>query len=362
MNAIQKIERKQLKGIGQIPVCKITDWENQIDKYYNIGVQEILKGKLALVLLAGGQGTRLGLDGPKGTLNVGITKKLYLFELLIKNTLKVVEKIGCLIPFFIMTSELNDIETRAFFETHDYFGYNPNYIRFFIQESNVVTDLAGEPLYKAPGERMTSPNGNGGWFSSLYNSNIVKDSLFNRVEWINVFSVDNVLQGIADPVFLGATINSGDICGAKVIKKSYPEERVGAICTLNGKPYIIEYYELDELKKDNPALDMCMFNYGVTLNYLFRVSELEKTLNVDMPLHKVKKNVKRYYKNGKYHESMELNAYKYETLALDLIHMMDSCMVFEIEREKEFAPIKNKEGTDSLETARMLLQKNGWNL
>lgn len=111
----------------------------------------------------------------------------------------------------------------------------------------------------------------------------------------------------------------------------------------------------DDLKREYTEL-------GVTLNYLFRVSELGKTLSVDMPIHKVKKNVKRYYKNGRYGESSELNAYKYETLALDLIHMMDSCLAFEIEREKEFAPIKNKEGKDLLDTARELLQMNGWEL
>lgn len=163
-------------------------------------------------------------------------------------------------------------------------------------------------------------------------------------------------------MFLGATIESGYACGSKVIRKAYPEERVGAICTLKGSPCIIEYYELDDLKSEYIELDDAMFNYGVTLNYLFRVSELGKTLSVDMPIHKVKKNVKRYYKDGRYVESSELNAYKYETLALDLIHMMDSCLAFEIEREKEFAPIKNKEGKDSLDTARELLKMNGWEL
>ena len=357
-----KDNRKEIQDLGKIPISKISDWQRMSEKYEQVGLQAIAEGKLALVLLAGGQGTRLGFDGPKGALNVGITHELYVFELLIRNTMKVVEKAGCFIPFYIMTSESNDAVTRDFFEKHNYFGYDSKFIRFFIQESNPVTDLDGEPLYQAPGEILTSPNGNGGWYSSLYNSDVLKDGLFDGVEWINVFSVDNVLQGIADPVFLGATIESGYACGSKVIRKAYPEERVGAICALKGRPYIIEYYELDELKREYTELDDAMFNYGVTLNYLFRVSELGKTLSVDMPIHKVKKNVKRYYKDGRYEESSELNAYKYETLALDLIHMMDSCLAFEIEREKEFAPIKNKEGKDSLDTARALLKMNGWEL
>lgn len=346
--------------IDKICVKSVSEWKNRIEQYKQSGVYAISEHKLALVLLAGGLGTRLGFDGPKGALNIGITKELYVFELLIRNTMRVVEQAGCFIPFYIMTSRPNDLETREFLMDHNYFGYDPEYIRFFVQESNPVTDFDGKPMYSEPGKVLMSPNGNGGWYSSLYNSDIIRDGFFDGIEWINVFSVDNVLQGIADPVFLGATIESGCVCGAKVIKKAYPEERVGAICTLDGKPYIIEYYELDELKKFHSELDDSMFNYGVTLNYLFQVEELEKTLAVDMPIHKVKKNVKRYYKDGRYVESSQLNSYKYETLALDLIHMMDSCFVFEIEREKEFAPIKNKEGADSIATARMLLQKNGW--
>ena len=348
--------------ISQIPISFVADRMGKEDKFYEKGLDIIKEGKLALVLLAGGQGTRLGFDGPKGTLNIGISKDIYIFELLIKSTLRIVEQVGAYIPFYIMTSQTNDEETRKFFSDHNFFGYDSEYIRFFVQESNPVTDLNGEVLYKNPDEILLSPNGNGGWYSSLWNSSAIRDSLFEGIEWINVFSVDNVLQGIADPVFLGATIDSGFSCGAKVIQKAYPEERVGAICMLEGKPYIIEYYELDELKRQNKELDETIFNYGVTLNYLFQTSKLEKTLSVDMPIHRVKKNVNRYYKDGKYIESKELNAYKYETLALDLIHMMDSCLAFEIEREKEFAPIKNRVGNDSLETARILLEKNGWKL
>ncbi|MBQ8980569.1 MAG: UTP--glucose-1-phosphate uridylyltransferase [Eubacterium sp.] len=320
----------------------------------------IREGKLALVLLAGGQGTRLGYDHPKGMFNVGTDRELFIFECLINNTMKVVKKAGCFIPFYIMTSSINNDETVAFFKEHNYFGYNPDYITFFVQESNPVTDFEGNILLADKDKLCMSPNGNGGWFSSMERNGLLDKLLNSPAEWINVFSVDNVLQGIADPVFLGATIESGKTCGAKVVAKAAPDEKVGAICTMSGKPHIIEYYELsDKMMNEKNPDGTYAYGYGVILNYLFPIKKLKRTLKTDMPLHIVKKAVPYMNYDGTYVTPTDVNAYKYETLALDLIHAMDSCLAYEIEREKEFAPIKNKEGIDSIESARELLRKNG---
>ncbi len=334
--------------------------EEKRGEYEKIGLDTIRDGKLALVLLAGGQGTRLGYDHPKGMFNVGVNKDLYIFECLINNTMKVVEKAGCFVPFYIMTSSINNDETVAFFEEHNYFGYNPDYITFFVQESNPVTDFEGNILLADKDELCMSPNGNGGWFSSMERNGLLDSLLESTVEWINVFSVDNVLQGIADPVFLGATIESKKTCGAKVVAKATPDEKVGAICTMSGMPHIIEYYELSEKMMNEKNSDgTYAYGYGVILNYLFPIKKLKHTLNADMPLHIVKKAVPYMDYDGNYINPSEVNAYKYETLALDLIHAMDTCLAYEIIREKEFAPIKNKEGVDSIDTARELLKKNG---
>ena len=334
--------------------------EEKREIYEKTGLNAIRAGKLALVLLAGGQGTRLGYDHPKGMFNVGINKDLYIFECLINNTMKVVKKAGCFIPFYIMTSSINNDETVAFFKEHDYFGYDSDYITFFVQESNPVTDFEGNILLTDKDELCMSPNGNGGWFSSMERNGLLDSLLESPAEWINVFSVDNVLQGIADPVFLGATIESKRTCGAKVVAKAAPDEKVGAICTMSDKPHIIEYYELSEKMMNEKNDDgTYAYGYGVILNYLFPIKRLKHTLKADMPLHIVKKAVPYMDYDGNYITPSEVNAYKYETLALDLIHAMDSCLSYEIIREKEFAPIKNKEGVDSIETARELLIKNG---
>lgn len=347
-------------GIEPMDVMLMDTIRDNHDEYEAAGLEAIRAGKLALVLLAGGQGTRLGYDHPKGMFNVGINRELYIFECLIGNTMSVVEKAGCFIPFYIMTSDINNEETIAFFKEHNYFGYNPDYITFFVQESNPVTDFDKNILLADKDEICMSPNGNGGWFSSMERNGLLDEILDSPIEWINVFSVDNVLQGIADPVFLGATIKSRKTCGAKVVAKAAPDEKVGAICTMSGMPHIIEYYELsDKMMNEKKPDGTYAYGYGVILNYLFPVKKLKKTLNSDMPLHIVKKAVPYMDYDGNFVNPDAVNAYKYETLALDLIHAMDSCLAYEIEREKEFAPIKNKEGVDSIESARELLLKNG---
>ena len=187
-----------------------------------------------------------------------------------------------------------------------------------------------------------------------------KDLKDKGVEWLNVFAVDNVLQQIADPVFVGATIESGCVSGSKVVRKCDPYERVGAMCLENGKPSIVEYYELTpemaEAKNENGSLQ---YGFGVILNYLFRVDKLMAIAEKSLPLHVVEKKVPYIDEDGAEHKPETPNAYKFETLILDMVYMMDNSLPFEVDREKEFAPVKNATGTDSVETARALLEKNG---
>lgn len=331
--------------------------------YKKTGLDAIKNGRLCLLLLAGGQGTRLGLDKPKGTFNMGTGRELFIFQLLIEHTMDVVKEAGTFINLYIMCSDINYEDTTSFFRQHDYFGYDPEYIHFFVQELNPATDFDGKILMSSKSSLAMSPNGNGGWFSSMNRAGLLNDIFNSSIEWINVFSVDNVLQRIADPVFLGATIQSNSMCGAKVVYKTSPDEKVGAMCTENGKPHIIEYYELSDrmMNMRNPDGSLA-YGYGVILNYLFPISRLRETLDSHMPLHVVKKAVPYIDDNACLVTPETANGLKFETLALDLIHEMDSCLVFEVDREKEFAPVKNRAGVDSIDTARELLVKNGYSL
>ena len=321
---------------------------------------EILKsGKVGAVMLAGGQGTRLGSSAPKGTYNVGITKPLYIFECLIKNLLQVTQEYGARVPLLIMTSDKNDEETRAFLQEHAYFGYPKEDVFFFMQSMAPCTDLNGKILLEAKGRLALSPNGNGGWYSSMRRAGLAQLMQSQGVEWLNVFGVDNVLQRIADPIFVGATALSGADCGAKTVSKVAPEERVGVLCKRGGKPDIIEYYELDEtMANARDEEGELLYRNGVILNYLFRISALEEVAKYKIPVHRAKKKVP-YFDGEKYVSPQVENAYKFEMLILDLIHLLKGCLPFEVEREREFAPIKNATGVDSVESARVLLTKNG---
>lgn len=333
------------------------------DTYLNAGIDTIKNGDLALVLLAGGQGTRLGFSGPKGTFNVGVTKDMFIFQLLIEHTLDIVKLADTWIHFFIMTNEKNHDDTTTFFKEHNYFGYNPDYIHFFKQEMVPSVDFNGKIYLEEKGRIAMSPNGNGGWFSSLCKAGHLSKLTEHNIKYINVFSVDNVLQRIADPVFLGAVIKEGYLSGGKVVRKAYPNEKVGVLCTNHGKPYIVEYYELtDEMRNQRDENGDYAYNYGVTLNYIFPVDRLMKIMNESMPLHIVKKAIPYVDKNGDIVKPAEPNGYKFETLALDMIAFMGTCLPFEVEREKEFAPIKNATGNDSIDSARELLKQNGYTL
>lgn len=350
----------QARGkIEPIKAVSIRDIADKSEEYMNIGVDALKNGKIAAVLLAGGQGTRLGFDKPKGMFNIGVNKELYIFECLINNLMKVVNQTGSWIPLCIMTSEKNNADTVNFFKEKNYFGYNSEYVHFFIQEMAPSVDYNGKILLESKSRISTSPKGNGGWFASLKRANILDKLVAQGVEWLNVFSVDNVLQKIADPMFIGAVIQSGCKSGSKVVAKQDPHERVGAMCLEDGKPSIVEYFELtEEMAVQRLENGELAYKYGVILNYLFNINELETISKTALPLHIVEKKIPYIDENGVLQNPDKPNGYKFETLILDMIHMSESCLPYEVERNKEFAPVKNAEGADSVETARALLKEN----
>ena len=352
---------EQARGeFAPLGAMELPEIEAKKEEFKAAGLEAIKACKVGAVLLAGGQGTRLGFDKAKGMYNIGLNKDLYIFEQLIRNLQKVTDEAGVDVPLYIMTSDKNDTDTRAFFAEHDYFGYNKDYVKFFVQEMVPAVDFDGNVLVEAEDSLAMSPNGNGGWFTSLLKAGLGEDMKEKGVEWLNVFAVDNVLQQIADPVFVGATLQSGCVSGAKVVRKVDPYERVGALCLEDGKPSIIEYYELTpEMAEATNEAGTLLYGFGVILNYLFRVDKLIAIAEKNMPVHVVEKKVPYIDENGVAVKPETPNAYKFETLVVDMVYMMDDCLSFEVDREKEFAPVKNATGVDSVESARALLQKNG---
>lgn len=358
MSQETKTEEDQLESI---PTLTITEIQKRQDEFKAAGNEALKQGKVAAVLLAGGQGSRLGFDGPKGTLNVGIHRELYLFEILIRNMEKNVKPLGVYMHMYVMTSDRNHEVTVQFFEEHNYFGYPKEYLHFFKQDMAPSLDLNGKILLEEKGKISLTPNGNGGWFSSLQRNGMIQEMKEKGIEWLNVFSVDNVLQNIGDPVFLGATILQGHASGAKVIAKVNPDEKVGAICLRNGRPSVVEYSELtDELRNSMDENGNYKYNYGVTLNYLFHIQTTEERAKDKMPIHRANKKIECLDEQGNHIKPEQPNGYKLETFIFDILAFFDAVTVFEVVREDEFAPIKNRTGVDSLDTAReLLVQKRG---
>ena len=347
----------KLEPLGALEVSEI---EKRKEEFTQIGIEALKAQKVGAVLLAGGQGTRLGFDKPKGMFNVGITKDLYIFECLIHNLMDVVNQINTWVPLYIMTSDKNHEDTVHFFEEKQYFGYNKDFIRFFKQDMAPSVDFNGKLLMEDKDRLSLSPNGNGGWFHSLQNAGLISHMKELGVEWLTVFAVDNVLQRINDPAYVGAVIASGCDCGGKVVRKADPYERVGVLCLEDGKPSIVEYYEMTDdmihLRDENGNL---LYNFGVILNYMFRLDKLEQIVNKELPVHIVEKKIPYMDETGTFIKPDKPNGYKFEELVLDMIHLMDSCLPYEVVRNHEFAPIKNPTGVDSVESARALLQENG---
>lgn len=346
--------------ITPLAAMELSEIEANKESFTATGLEAIRAGKVGALLLAGGMGTRLGSDNPKGMYNVGLTRDLYIFECLINNLMDVVRQADAWIHLFVMTSDKNNDATISFLKEHDYFGYKAEYVHFFKQEMAAATDYEGKIYLEEKGKLSTSPNGNGGWFISMKNSGLLNLVHSEGIEWFNVFAVDNVLQRIADPCFVGATIQKNCVVGAKVVRKNAPDEKVGVMCLEDGKPSIVEYYELtEELMNAKDAKGEPAYNFGVILNYLFKVTDLENMMEKKMPLHIVEKKIPYLDEQGELVKPEEPNGYKFESLVLDMIHQMDSCLPYEVVRNKEFAPIKNKTGIDSVESARALLQENG---
>lgn len=349
--------RGKITPLGAMELPEIRE---QSQEYRRIGLEAIRAGKVGAVMLAGGMGTRLGSDDPKCMYDIGITHPVYIAQRQIENLEEVVRQAGVKVPLFIMTSEKNDAKTKAFLEEKNYFGYGKENVWFFRQDMAPAADYSGKVYMESKSRIATSPNGNGGWYLSMAKSGILDVVHEKGIEWLNCYSVDNVLQRMADPVFIGATIAKGCACGSKVVRKVSPDEKVGAMCLEDGRPSIVEYYDMTpELLTAKDAKGDPAYNFGVILNYLFREKDLARIMDEKLPMHVVNKKIAHIDENGNLVKPEEPNGYKFEQLILDMVHELDSCLPFEVDRAHEFAPIKNRTGVDSVESARKLCEAEG---
>lgn len=347
------------KEISPIRICRVQDYKHEERReFYKVGLEMLNAGKLAAVLVAGGQGSRLGHDGPKGTLNIGLPSGKSLFQLHCERLLNLSKKVSRFIPWYIMTSPINHISTVEHFEENNYFGYAKEEIHFFTQGVLPMIDEKGKVILEDKHVISMGPNGNGGCFLALKKNNIINDLRKQGVEWVFLYGVDNALAKVADPSFLGFTELSGLQGASKVVKKKSPEEKVGVFSYINKKPSVIEYSELPEnlrhLKNNKGELVYSGSNIAA---HLFKIDFLEKSINGNLPYHAAFKKALYVDENGNIVRPEKPNAYKFELFMFDIFPMMEDMAVLEVSREEEFAPIKDKEGSDSPATAKEQILK-----
>jgi len=329
--------------------------EHDSQKCYTLGLESIKAGEVAVVLMAGGQGTRLGHEGPKGTFDIGLPSRKSLFHLQCDKLISLHKLTGTYIKWYIMTSEDNHQESIDHFEAHDFFGYSREHVIFFKQDRLPLVLENGSISLKSQYEINLAANGNGGVFSSLNSNGLLDEMTSNGVKWVFLYGVDNAIARVADPTFIGFTIDSGHAIASKSVDKAYPEEKVGVICYRNGHPDIVEYSELqDDLRYATDASDNLLYRNANILSHVFSLDFLVDSVNRNIPYHKAHKKVD-YMRAGTLCEAKIPNGYKFELFIFDMFKFADDMAVLSVNRDEEFSPVKNKTGNDSPETAKKII-------
>ncbi len=354
-NCKEKPEFKEadIKPIDFVDKSKLSKDEYQ--EYEELGLTEIKAGKLAVVTMAGGQGTRLGHTGPKGTFDLGLDTHKSIFEILCDTINEARDKYGVDIPWYIMTSDENNDETERFFESHNYFGYPKSCITFFKQGKLPMISTEGKVLIDENHIIKQAADGHGGIFHSMLKDGVIFDMKARGIQWVFIGGVDNVLVKPVDPVLIGLSMKRNVLAAGKSIVKANPHEKVGVFCKRNGKPSVIEYSEISEEMAEETSEDGEL-KYGEShiLCNLFNIKAIEKISEMKLPYHIAYKKAKYIDKNGNLVVPETPNAYKFEAFLFDAFESLDDIAILRVKREEEFAPVKNAEGVDSPETARKL--------
>lgn len=346
-----KKDNAKIEPIDFIDKYKLND---KYKYYEEIGKKAIKAGELAVVTMAGGQGTRLGHSGPKGTFDIGLDSHKSLFELLCDSIKEEAKKYDVQIPWFIMTSKENNKDTIEFFKKNKYFGYEKN-IYFFIQGELPMIDTEGKILIGEDGLIKLAADGHGGVYESLVKSNMVNKMKELGCKWVFIGGVDNCLAKMVDPVLMGIAIDKNVTAAGKSVVKANPHEKVGAFCKKNGKPSVVEYSEItDEMAEAVDENGELLYGESHILCNLFSVDAIERMGSNPLPYHIAFKKATYIDKDGNKVVPTSPNAFKFEAFLFDAFGEVDDMAIFRVKREEEFAPVKNASGVDSPETARKL--------
>ena len=355
-----EIKENKIEPLPYLDKAKLTP--EQKEEFEKLGEEVIEKNQYAVVTMAGGQGTRLGHSGPKGTFKLDVYGKgKYLFEILAENLKEANKKYNVSIPWYIMTSKENNKQTVEFLEKNNYFGYNKDDVIIFTQSELPLVDTEGKLLINKDMKIKEASDGNGGTYSSLRASGSLADMKERGIKWVFIGGVDNALLKMADTTLLGMAVKKGVQIASKSVVKANPHEKVGVFCKMNGHPKVIEYAELPE-KMAEEIDDNGELKYGEShiMCNLYTIDAIEKVSKETLMYHSAFKKNSYIDEDGKEVIPEEPNSYKFESFIFDAFEFFDDIAILRGKREDDFAPVKNKDGVDSPRTAKELYEKF-WN-
>jgi UDP-N-acetylglucosamine/UDP-N-acetylgalactosamine diphosphorylase len=337
------------------PLARTAAHEAEAEAATQTGEALLAAGKVGYVLVAGGQASRLGYDGPKGCFPIGPVSGRTLFELGARRLRAARERWGCATPWYIMTSPANDAPTRAFFEEHDHFGLPAEDVVFFSQSMLPALDTEGRILFASEGRLFLAPNGHGGVLLGLASSGLLADARGRGVEQFSYFQVDNPFVRPADPLFLGLHERAGAGMSTKVVEKTRPDEKVGVIGRVDGKMGCIEYSDLPaSLREQRDAEGRLAFRAGniavhaLSLEFVEQVTG-EEGGGIELPWHVARKKMRVAAEDG---TLTEVEGFKFEAFVFDALASSETSVTLEVDRAFEFSPVKNATGEDSPATTR----------
>lgn len=328
------------------------------DQAGKLGIELLSAGKVAAFVVAGGQGTRLGSDGPKGNYPVSPIRNKTLFQIFAETIDAAGKKYGIEMPWYIMTSPLNHIQTLEILQANGHYGLKRSNVFVFQQGTFPNFSADGKILMKDASTIASSPDGHGGSLKALYNSGAIADMKKRGIEYISYYQVDNPLINIFDPLFIGIHAAGRTEMSSRALIKAYPTEKVGNFCMANGKVTVIEYSDLPDAQAQRKNRDgSLVFELGSIAIHIISRSFVEH-LNVDgfaLPIHRAEKKIPHIDSDGNHVTPTEANGVKLETFVFDALGLAKKSVILQTLRDEEFAPVKNASGVDSPQVTRQMM-------